>query len=660
MTAAATDPFGLESTVLAGKYEVGEVLAEGGFSVVYRGRHRIWKKPIAIKVLKGVSDFDSSVAEALRDAFVQEGALLGELSTRSTAVVQAWDVGTHTTERGEWLPYMVLEWLDGESLEAILVREPGRRWSLHDAMGLLGPVARALDIAHRRGIAHRDVKPENLFVVMRGDELCVKLLDFGIAKVMQTGALRATLATTGGAIRSFTPTYGAPEQFSTSFGATGPWTDVFALALCMVELLSGHRALDGEEVVELAQSSSDVLVRPTPRTRGAVVSDAVEHVFRTALAVDPRKRHATAGELWDALDAALRIAERPTLSPPPPSDPTPISLAEPSAPKTVRRHGGRAATAALALGVIASGSVGFAFLTRAQPAKAALDRGAAPLATIAGEAARTLCPQGSVRIPAGQFFMGSDAQDALPNEKPSHNVKLDAFCMDLTEVTVRSYLACSNTGKCKRPGTSVAWPKISDDEKRVYGPLCNANDPDARADHPINCVDHEMAARYCEVAGGRLPTEAEWEYAARGPDGRIYPWGDEDPTAKHLNACGSECVAWGKAHGQHLGELFAASDGYATTAPVGRFPAGRSRFGPLDVVGNVWEWVADWYGSYGPGDLVSPRGPDHGERRVIRGGGWNGSDKSWLRPSFRYAQDPDALSAGIGFRCVYDLPRSAN
>jgi formylglycine-generating enzyme required for sulfatase activity len=111
-------------------------------------------------------------------------------------------------------------------------------------------------------------------------------------------------------------------------------------------------------------------------------------------------------------------------------------------------------------------------------------------------------------------------------------------------------------------------------------------------------------------------------------------------------------VAWGKDHQVALTALYAANDEFATTAPVGKFEAGRSRFGPYDVVGNVWEWVADWDGAYTADDKSNPTGPSTGERRVIRGGAWNGSFATWLRPSFRYAQDPKAQSHGIGFRCV--------
>jgi formylglycine-generating enzyme required for sulfatase activity len=266
-----------------------------------------------------------------------------------------------------------------------------------------------------------------------------------------------------------------------------------------------------------------------------------------------------------------------------------------------------------------------------------------------------------VKIPEGQFFMGSDAKDARDNEKPSHNVSLDAFCIDLHEVTAGDYMACSDVGKCKRIGPVVDWPKISKRDVEAYGPLCTIGDPEKK-DHPVNCISWDLASAYCRANDKQLPSEAQWEYATRGPDGRIYPWGDEAPTAKHLNACGSECMAWAKKNrvaNQFPGTLYEADDGYATTAPVGKFPAGKSRFGPFDVVGNVWEWVSDWDGPYDAAAQKNPTGPDSGEKRVIRGGGWNGSFASWLRPSFRFAQDPAASSHGVGFRCATSLASEA-
>ena len=144
-------------------------------------------------------------------------------------------------------------------------------------------------------------------------------------------------------------------------------------------------------------------------------------------------------------------------------------------------------------------------------------------------------------------------------------------------------VTCSDGGLCKRAGTSNEWDGIADKERKAFDPLCNMRDPEGKAKHPINCVDWEMADKFCREAGKRLPTEAEWESAARGPDGRKYPWGDDDPAAGYLNACGKECVAWGIKNGIEEKAMYQVDDGFANTAPVGSFPKGASRYGVKDV-----------------------------------------------------------------------------
>lgn len=270
------------------------------------------------------------------------------------------------------------------------------------------------------------------------------------------------------------------------------------------------------------------------------------------------------------------------------------------------------------------------------------------------------CPDSMVRIPGGQFYMGADDDDKDPllkDAKPSHNVTLLPYCIDRFEVTVADYKRCSDAGKCRRPAKTVDWPGIKPDQAERYSPLCHGSDG-SKARHPINCVDWKMAARYCESVGGRLPTEAEWEFATRGPDGRRYPWGDDKPTSSDLNACGAECAAWSKAQGLTVKTLYPDDDGYVNTAPVGSFPAGASRFGPEDVVGNVWEWVSDRYAPYTAADVVNPIGPPKGDKRVLRGGAFNGGVETWLRPAFRFSAPERQRSHAIGFRCARSLDGS--
>jgi eukaryotic-like serine/threonine-protein kinase len=668
----SVDPLQLVGTVLADKYRVEAFVSEGGFAVVYRATHVIWGKPVALKLFSGLASVPLEQRGALHQAFIAEGAFLSELCSETASVVQPRDVGSVTLPDGQWLPFMVLEWLEGENLDDVLVRERATGappWTLPQAIALLAQVATALDVAHAKGIAHRDIKPSNLFLLgrpSRTDVGTVKILDFGVAKMMSEGSASATQARTGQHVTSFTPEYGAPEQFDRAFGATGPWTDVYALALVVTELLAGKPAMQGEGLTALGLLATDPARRPTPRALGVPLGDAAEAVFARALSVNPAERYNRAGQFWFELETATGMplsaplrerASRVSLTPMTPrlstlsSTPPALSMTRSSPPA---RHGlalklllTAAVAAALGGVVVASGG------SKKPEPRAAVAVAAQPVTPPAPPAP---CGPDMVQIPAGQFFMGSEDKDAPDNQKPSHNVTLDSFCMDLHEVTAGAYKACTDIGKCRKPHNQVDWPKITPADRELYSPVCTFGDPE-RAQHPINCVSWQMADDFCGASGKRLPTEAEWEYATRGPDGRIYPWGDEEPTALHLNACGKECSAWGKEHKTPLDALYPASDGFATTAPVGSYPKGRSRFGPYDVVGNVWEWTSTWFGDYAAESQTNPRGPESGERRVIRGGAFNGSYSSWLHPSFRYGQVPTAQSHGIGFRCASPVAR---
>jgi formylglycine-generating enzyme required for sulfatase activity len=268
-------------------------------------------------------------------------------------------------------------------------------------------------------------------------------------------------------------------------------------------------------------------------------------------------------------------------------------------------------------------------------------------ATVAAQAGT--CADGMVPIPGGKMFMG--ARDLSPNTKPPHEVTVSAFCLDKTEVTTRAYLACVEKGECERPPDKVSWPGITDQQSKVYSSFCNAAAQD-RADHPINCVAWSMAQTFCAKRSARLPTEAEWEFAARGASQRKFPWGDDTPSAKYLNACGKQCVAWFAAHGEKKVAMYDDDDSFVGTAPVGSFPLGASSFGVLDLAGNVWEWTADWFGLYSAEPAVDPKGPPTGTQRVARGGDFTGGEADWARPAFRWKTDPETFNHAIGFRCA--------
>jgi formylglycine-generating enzyme required for sulfatase activity len=702
------DSLGIVGTTIGDKYEIEKVVGEGGFGIVYRAMHKIWKQPVAIKCFKVLMELPPDTRDKMLQDFIQEGRLLNELSGRTASIVQARDVGTFTTANGAWVPYTVLEWLDGVTLESMLEsdrarmgRSGGAAWPVQKVIALLEPVAIALELVHRRGIAHRDIKPANIFVIGADtDEMHVKVLDFGIAKVVAAAADHG-FTKTGGQVTSFTPAYGAPEQFSRSQGATGPWTDIYALALIMTELLIGRPPLEGDDFIQLGMATADPHRRPTPASFGVSAGDALESVFKKALAVKPSERYQTAGEFWQAVRAALNMPGMASMSDPNPrswvnppasargggvptvpgaatgpitdpaiasaktelhTGPAPggASTRDPvaaTAPTAAKSKGGLFIGVGIGLALAAVGGFFAMNKTSSPPPAAASVAPPAPSASLAlpAAAAPKGCPPKMARIDGGKFFMGSDDKDADPDERPAHQVTLSPFCIDLNEVTTADYKACSDVGECKRAPFEVDWKDIRPVEKKAFSPLCNGNHPE-RGEHPINCVDWDMAAAYCAWAKKRLPTEAEWEFAARGPDGRRYPWGDEPPDKTRMNACGKECLAWGAKVGVDMGVhgkgMYPDDDGFPATAPVGSFPEGKSRYGLFDVVGNVWEWTSDWEGKYSAEPAVDPTGPKVGDHRVVRGGAFNGALPSWVRPSQRYSDYPNAHSHAYGFRCA--------
>jgi formylglycine-generating enzyme required for sulfatase activity len=243
-----------------------------------------------------------------------------------------------------------------------------------------------------------------------------------------------------------------------------------------------------------------------------------------------------------------------------------------------------------------------------------------------------------VEIPGGTFEMGNDSPAAHRDEKPVHSVTVKTFRLDRTEVTVQAYAECVRRGACREPESYV-------DKRADYRVFCNWKHPDNRLLHPVNCVDSLQADAFCAWAHKRLPTEEEWEYAAREGRGGIYPWGDDKPDPTRLNACGTGCPENLKTKGfPGPSPIYDANDGWPETAPVGSFPAGASAHGIFDLAGNVWEWTASRYVPYdgGPGE----------DKRVLRGGSWGGGDPRTERATGRFRLDPGTRAQFLGFRCA--------
>lgn len=305
------DSFGLVGSIIASKYRVEAVVGEGGFGVVYRGHHLGFDQPIAIKCLKVPAHFTGDARRLFIERFAEEGKLLFRLSEHR-AIVRVFDHAVLEVH-GQDVPYLVLEWLDGVSLHDHLQqrREHGLApMSEHGALRLLRDPIEGLAFAHQLRVAHRDIKPENLFLVRTSTGTITKLLDFGVAKLMEEADIATQYATaTSSGFRAFSPQYGAPEQFySKTYGQTGPWTDVHAMGLLFTELVSTRPAFDGCEFGELYTQSTGA-VRPTPRARGAQVPAGFEELCAKALALEPRQRYRSGTELLGAVDAYLQETE---------------------------------------------------------------------------------------------------------------------------------------------------------------------------------------------------------------------------------------------------------------------------------------------------------------------------------------------------------------
>jgi serine/threonine-protein kinase len=254
------------------------------------------------------------------------------------------------------------------------------------------------------------------------------------------------------------------------------------------------------------------------------------------------------------------------------------------------------------------------------------------------------CPPDMVFIAGGAFLMGSN--EGKEDERPVHRVEVRPFCMDRTEVTMRAYTACAVEGACSPAEPTVTWSGIPEATKALDSSFCVAYLSD-RIDHPINCIDWNQAEKFCRARKKRLPSEEEWELAARGgSDQRRFPWGDAPPGPELSNLCGSECREGLKKRGREIpsGGL-AGDDGFFQTAPVGHFAKGASKEGLVDMTGNVGEWTSSPYCPYPSHTCSNPA-------RVFRGGGWMTFAPPSFTPTARLHSQPSHRFADIGFRCA--------
>jgi len=603
------------------RYRITKRLGMGGMAVVYKAYDIRLERDVALKLIR-TDEIPASQHDRLMKRFEREAKSQARFSHPN--IVPVFDYGEVNGS-----PYIVMDYVAGQSLKQRLSGPVPCR----HAVEWLIPIADALAYAHKRRIIHRDVKPSNILFDDEGRPL---LTDFGIAKILETD--EATLTGTGLGVG--TPEYMAPEQWR---GQVVAATDQYALGVVLYELLTGEKPYSADTPAAIVVlQATEPLQPPSAKVQG--VPEQLEKLLYKVLAKDPADRYEDMAAFQGALGAVLDESE--ALEPVPVVKRTPQPAAKPAAhvpvdsegetkdalepdlipdqEKAAPDHPGRkrrlphwalwaggAAILVILLGLMIG--VGSNLVETGKG-------GAGPLAMLATETltpsptmtltstprptltvtptptkTSTITPTptatlgvGSskinavdgaemVYVPAGEFLMGSE--EGGSDESPEHTVYLDAYWIYKHEVTNVQYRDCIEAGECA--GDLSRYPE--DDDPAVYIDWYEAND-------------------YCEWAGGQLPTEAEWEKAARGTDGRTYPWGEASPSCN----------------------LAQFRDCSGQTVPVGSFPAGASPYGALDMAGNVWEWVADWYdaGYYENSPDANPTGPASGTYRVFRGGSW--------------------------------------
>ncbi|NPV57353.1 MAG: SUMF1/EgtB/PvdO family nonheme iron enzyme [Anaerolineae bacterium] len=580
--------------VLQKRYRIVKLLGQGGFGAVYRAWDINLNRVCAVKENLDISP------EAQRQ-FNREAMLLANLSHPNLARVLDY---FFLPEQGQ---YLVMDFVEGLDLQEMLEQ----RGSFDEAQVLqwMNQVLDGLIYLHRQTppVIHRDIKPANIRITPQGKAI---LVDFGIAKIWQPG-----MRTTQGA-RAVTPGYSPHEQYGST--TTDARTDVYSLAATAYALLTGQvppEVMDRISGTEL----------PAPGSLKPGISPHVSQAILRALEIQPANRFQTVVEFKAALAAPVTVDVAP------PKNQTSASMPRKPWQWLVGAGLGLLTVGAVFLVLISrltlpgSGTSPFDPKTET-PLKTITPGGVLPTATgyVMYTRIRTTDGMVEVFVPEGDFVMGTESSYTL-FAGPEHSVYLDRYWIDQTEVTNVMYARCVAAGACSDLEGIERSSQTRDDyyDNPIY------------ADYPVQNVDWFQADAYCRWAGAQLPTEAQWEKAARGVDGRTYPWG-EGIDCTHANFYGKDegCIG--------------------DTTRVRSYPSGASPYGAYDMVGNVSEWVADWYAEDYYSSLVewiNPRGPAVGVGRVRRGGNYWDID-NFVKSPKRDGLEPSASYMHDGIRCV--------
>jgi formylglycine-generating enzyme required for sulfatase activity len=591
-------------TVLEGRYQLEKRIGQGGMGIVYKGRHVYLKTMHAIKViLPDLVGNDPSLATRFRQEAMAAAAI------RHLNVVSVTDFGM---EQGV-LPFLVMEFVKGRSLHEVLVEE--RKLSLERAVEIVSAVGAGVHAAHTMGIVHRDLKPLNI-MLQEGLDISesVRVLDFGLAKIKSSEWLGSFVqAETTGLLGS--PFYMAPELWSEE-EEPDPHADIYSLGIILYQMLAGDVPFKGPSAATVMRKHL-MSEPPAFASLGARVPKQIEAVVNHALQKNPAARPQTMqdfiNELREAMDQAKASPEYEQLhkvdlqadtiqmsedtfgqlqGPPTNSGLSEETIIAQKSSETSRtdvpvtvEHKGTfprslrwLAAVILPLILVAMGYGVYKWRQTRGSVEHTVPQ--MPTAPIKAE---------MVAIPGGTFMMGRDdvSLESTPfdlNQWPANPVKVGDFYMDRTEVTNTEYAEFVRDTKYQPPG---GWKGDNPPPGQEMWPVRDVSSADAQA-------FAEWRSKRDNVTY-RLPTEEEWEYAARnGDQATLYPWGKEWSDEK-------------------------ANVGTESIKPVGSYPQGASRWGLLDLIGNVWEWTSSKPSNY-PGNNILKIAPTERDWLIVRGG----------------------------------------